>query len=247
MDENTVLEVTHLSKKFRAHKRENNLKDMTIYFKRQPKGEKYRYALKDISFSLKKGQMIGIIGKNGSGKSTTLKLLTKIIRPTSGTIEKRGRVACLIELGAGFHPDMTGKENIFLNASIFGIPEKVVKERFDKIVEFSGIEEFINERARTYSSGMNLRLGFAVAINVDADILLVDEILAVGDLAFQEKCLNRIREFKNNGGSIVYVSHNLQQVREFCDYVIWIDDGVIREEGLPDVICDKYEAYMKSE
>ena len=170
-----------------------------------------------------------------------LKLLTKILRPDKGKIETNGKIACLIELGAGFHPDMTGRENVYINASIFGIPKKTVDERYDDIVEFAGIGDFMDERIRNYSSGMYLRLAFAVAINVDADILLVDEILAVGDIQFQKKCLDRLDEFRKNGGTIVLVTHSVEQAISMCDNVMWIDQGTIRDYGDPEKVCKNYQ------
>ncbi len=242
MEDGNVIEVSHVYKTFSSHTRATTLKDILSYHER--KRGTTRTVLKDINFSVKKGEVLGIIGRNGSGKSTTLKLLTRILRPNQGTIETRGKIACLIELGAGFHPDMTGRENVYINASIFGIPKKVVDERFDQIVEFSGIGNYIDDRIRNYSSGMYLRLAFSVAISVDADILLIDEILAVGDLRFQKKCLDKLEEFKKNGGTIVLVTHSADQAKQMCDNVIWIDDGVIREYGPSKQVCDDYVKYM---
>lgn len=241
-DPNDRIEVKHVCKQFKSHSENNKLGDYLIY---RHNRRSARTVLNDISFSVKKGEVLGLIGKNGSGKSTMLKLLTKILRPNSGTIETNGTISCLIELGAGFHPDMTGRENVFINASIFGVPSKVVKERFEDILAFSEIGSHIDERVRNYSSGMYLRLAFAVAINVDADIILVDEILTVGDMRFQDKCLNKLKEFKNNGGTIVLVTHNISQAREMCDKVMWIDDGVAREYGPADEVCDHYETEMR--
>lgn len=181
-----------------------------------------RHVLNGISFNVKRGEAIGLVGKNGCGKSTTLKMLTKIIYPDSGTIEMRGRVSSLIELGAGFHPDMSGRENIYTNASIFGLTKKEIDARLDDIIAFSELEDFIDNPVRTYSSGMYMRLAFAVAINVDADILLIDEILAVGDANYQAKCFNKLREIKAEGTTIVIVSHSLGQIEQICDRSIWI-------------------------
>ena len=203
--------------------------------------------LDDVSFVVKKGEVLGIIGRNGSGKSTMLKLLTKILRPNEGTIETKGKIACLIELGAGFHPDMTGRENAYINASIFGMSKNLVDKRYNDIVEFAEIGEFMDERVRNYSSGMYLRLAFSIAINVDADILLVDEILAVGDIQFQRKCLDRLDSFRKSGGTIVLVTHNVDQAKQMCDQVIWLDDGKIREYGDADTVCGHYESTMLNE
>ena len=201
--------------------------------------------LKGISFDVKKGEAIGIIGKNGCGKSTTLKLLTRILYPNEGKIEIKGRVSSLIELGAGFHPDMTGRENIYTKESIFGITRKEVDKRLGDIIRFSELEEYIDNPVRTYSSGMYMRLAFAVAINVDADVLLIDEILAVGDAAFQKKCFEKLKEIKANGTTIVIVSHSMEQMYKICDRLIWIENGLIRDEGVPKFIGEQYLAEME--
>lgn len=198
----------------------------------------------DISFTVSKGESIGIIGKNGCGKSTLLKLLSRIIYPDKGTIKINGRVVSLIELGAGFHPDMTGKENIYINASIFGLTKKEIDSKLQDIIEFSGLNNAINNPVRTYSSGMYMRLAFSVAINVNADIILIDEILAVGDINFQKKCLNRLREIEKKGTTIVLVSHSLGQVEEFCNRALWIKDGKIQMDGKPSIVNQEYIKYM---
>ena len=203
--------------------------------------------MNDISFSVKKGEAIGLVGRNGCGKSTTLKMLTRIIYPNSGSINMNGRVSSLIELGAGFHPDMSGRENIYTNASIFGLTKKEIDARLDDIITFSELEEFIDNPVRTYSSGMYMRLAFSVAINVDADILLIDEILAVGDANFQAKCFNKLREIKNNGTTIVIVSHSLGQIEQICDRSIWIKNGQIAMEGKPKDVHLEYLNFMNQE
>ena len=243
MKSENAIEVHNLYKKFNVKAGSRKIKDFLIYRDRE---KDYRWVLKDINFEVKKGEVLGIIGRNGSGKSTLLKLLTKILRPSEGTIETKGRISCLIELGAGFHPDMTGRENTFINASIFGIDNKTVSERFQDILDFSEIGDFIDERVRNYSSGMYMRLAFSIAINVDADILLVDEILAVGDMQFQKKCLDKLKEFRDNGGTIVLVTHNNRQAREMCDRVLWIDNGTVKGLGPADFICDEYEKYISN-
>lgn len=245
MDPDNSIEVKNVYKKFNIHSGNRKLKDFVIYGRN--KDHDCRYVLKDISFNVKKGEVLGIIGRNGSGKSTMLKLLTKILRPNSGTIETEGRISCLIELGAGFHPDMTGRENTYINASIFGISNKTVDERFNDILEFSEIGEHIDERVRNYSSGMYMRLAFAIAINVDADIMLIDEILAVGDIKFQKKCLNKIDEIRKRGTTIVFVTHNIEQAKQLCDNVLWIDDGIIREYGPSNDVCEHYKKVMMDE
>lgn len=206
-----------------------------------------RRVLKGISFNVKKGEAIGLIGRNGCGKSTTLKLLTKIIYPDKGSIIIHGRVSSLLELGAGFHPDMSGRENIYLNAAIFGLTKREIDSRVQEIIHFSELEEFIDNPVRTYSSGMYMRLAFSVAINVDAEILLIDEILGVGDVSFQKKCFERLHQIKAAGTTIVIVSHSLEQIESICDRCIWIDNGVIVEEGTPVVVNARYYQQMEAE
>ena len=234
-----AIEVRDVHKFFKVYEDKGTMLRERIVNIGRNKYEK-REVLKGISFDVKKGEAVALIGKNGCGKSTTLKMLTKILRANSGTIAEQGRVSSLIELGAGFHPDLTGRENIYINASIFGIRKKEIDARLDDIISFSELEEFIDNPVRTYSSGMYMRLAFAVAINVDADILLVDEILAVGDQAFQTKCFNKLRNLKANGMTIVLVSHALGQVKQICDRAIWIENGHIRDQGPAREICDDY-------
>ena len=243
MKPENAIEVHNITKKFKVYlDKGRTLKERTLFSGRR----KYenREVLKGISFEVKKGEAIGLIGHNGCGKSTTLKMLTKIIYPDSGSIEMNGRVSSLIELGAGFHPDMSGRENIYINASIFGLTKKEIEDRIDDIIEFSELEDFIDNPVRTYSSGMYMRLAFAVAINVDADILLIDEILAVGDVAFQAKCFNRLRQIKSEGTTIVIVSHSLNQIEQICERSIWIHDGLIRMEGSPYDVHPQYMSFM---
>jgi len=239
MDPENAIEVKNVSKKFHIRRKATTLKDLLSYRDKREKSPS-KQVLDDISFSVKKGEALGIIGKNGSGKSTTLKLLSKILRPESGTIEIDGKVACLIELGAGFHPDMTGRENIYINASIFGLDTKSVNRKIDEIIEFSGISEYIDQRVRNYSSGMYMRLAFSIATSVEADVLLIDEILAVGDIEFQKKCFDRLMQFKKNGGTIILVTQSPDQAKGFCDRVMWIDNGHIREYGEAEKVCDDY-------
>ena len=238
-----VIEVKNVWKKFKIyHDKPHTLKDKVLFWNRN----KYevRWVLEDISFNVKKGESIGIIGKNGSGKSTLLKLLTKIIYPNKGSINMKGRVAGLLELGAGFHPDLSGRDNIYINASIFGLSKKEIDKAFQTIVDFAELQDFIDNPVRTYSSGMYMRLAFAVAINIHADILLIDEILAVGDISFQEKCLNKLKEIKESGVTIVIVSHSLEQIERFCDKSIWIHSGQIAALGKCKVVHKKYEEFM---
>ena len=244
MNNDVVIKVDNVKKYFKVYPdKGKTLKDKVLFHKRN-RFEK-REVLKGISFEVKRGEAIGLIGKNGCGKSTTLKLLTRILRPNEGTITIDGRVSSLIELGAGFHPDLTGRENIYINASIFGITAKEVDERLDDIIRFSELEEYIDNPVRTYSSGMYMRLAFSVAINVDADILLIDEILAVGDMNFQEKCFQKLQEIKRNGTTIVIVSHAQGQIEKICDRCIWIEEGVIRDEGTTKLIGKEYRLAME--
>lgn len=243
MKEENAIEVRDLTKMFKVYMDKGSQLKEKMLFRKRNRYEQ-RWVLNGISFDVKRGEAIGLIGHNGCGKSTTLKLLSKIIYPDSGTIEMRGRVSSLIELGAGFHPDMSGRENIYTNAAIFGLSKKEIDERLEDIIEFSELEEFIDNPVRTYSSGMYMRLAFSVAINVDADILLIDEILAVGDAAFQAKCFNKLREIKANGTTIVIVSHAMNQIEQICDRSIWIHKGLIREDGKPRVVDPHYMEYM---
>jgi ABC-2 type transport system ATP-binding protein len=246
MDKDNAIEVRNISKSFKVYyDKGNELKEKMLFWKRN-KYEK-RVVLDDISFSVKKGEAVGLVGKNGCGKSTTLKLLTKIIYPDKGTIEMSGRVSSLLELGAGFHPDMSGRENIYTNASIFGLTKKEIDARLNDIIEFSELGTFIDNPVRTYSSGMYMRLAFSVAINVDADILLIDEILAVGDANFQAKCFNKLREIKAQGTTIVIVSHALEQIEEICERSIWVRDGHIQQIGEPKEIHKAYLTAMEEE
>ncbi len=205
---------------------------------RRPKRD--LWALRDLSFDVYPGQSLGIIGRNGSGKSTVLKLVARILRPTSGQLAVRGRVSALLELGAGFHPDLTGRENIALNASVLGLTQEDVERNFDAIVEFSELGEFIDMPVKHYSSGMYMRLGFSVAIHVEPDILIVDEILAVGDQAFQTKCIDRIYEMQRNGVTIILISHNLSVVRRMCSNLIWLENGEMRASGPTEEVANLY-------
>lgn len=199
-----------------------------------------RVVLRDIDLKIKSGESVALIGTNGSGKSTLLKLMTKIIYPSKGKIITNGKLTSLLELGAGFHPDFTGRENIYFNASIFGLTRKEIDARLDEIIAFSELEDFIDNPVRTYSSGMYMRLAFSVAINVDADILLIDEILAVGDQHFQDKCFAKLEELKNSDKTIVIVSHSLDAVKKLCNRAVWIYQGDIRMDGNPDDVIEEY-------
>lgn len=243
MNSENAIEVKDLTKKFKVYFDKGSQLKEKILFRSRNRYEE-RWVLNGVSFSVKKGEAIGLIGHNGCGKSTTLKLLSRIIYPDGGSIEMKGRVSSLIELGAGFHPDMSGRENIYTNAAIFGLTKKEIDQRYDDIVAFSELEKFIDNPVRTYSSGMYMRLAFSVAINVNADILLIDEILAVGDSNFQAKCFNKLREIKAEGTTIVIVSHSLGQIEQICDRSIWLQDGLIAAEGAPRDIHPQYLDFM---
>jgi ABC-2 type transport system ATP-binding protein len=238
-----VIKVNDVHKKFRLYSDKGaSLKERLLFRRRYEYQE--RWALRGITFEVGSGEAVGIVGENGCGKSTLLKMMTKIMYPDRGNIEIEGRVSSLIELGAGFHPDMSGRENIYINASIFGLSHAEIERRIKDIIDFSEIEEFIDNPVRTYSSGMYMRLAFSVAINVDADVLLIDEILGVGDASFQAKCFGKLREIKANGTTIVIVSHSLGQIEQICDRSIWIDDGLIRMEAAPRDVHPHYLDYM---
>lgn len=241
----TVIQVEHVSKHFRVFfDRGGTLKERLLF--RERSRHEDRTVLNDISFSVKRGEAIGLIGQNGCGKSTTLKLLSRILYPDQGSITMKGRVSALIELGAGFHPDLSGRENIYNNAAIFGLTKKEIDARLQTIIDFSELGVYIDNPVRTYSSGMYMRLAFSVAINVDADILLIDEILAVGDASFQAKCFNKLQEIKASGTTIVIVSHSLSQIEQICERSYWIDNGVIRMEGRPRDVHPHYLEYMSN-
>lgn len=200
------------------------------------------WALKNVSFEVERGEVVGIIGHNGAGKSTLLKVISGILKPTGGSLEVHGNVVPMLELGSGFDHDLTGRENIFLNGSILGYSEKYLKEKYEQIVEFSELGKFIDVPIRNYSSGMLMRLAFSIATVVQPEILIVDEILAVGDAAFQEKSKTRMLELMGGGTTVLFVSHSLEQIREMCDRVIWLEHGQIKVIGATKEICDAYEA-----
>lgn len=216
----------------------NSIKEKLLFWNRNSKEK--REVLKNINLTIKKGEAVALIGVNGSGKSTLLKLMTKIIYPNKGKVETYGKLTSLLELGAGFHPDFSGRENIYFNASIFGLTKKEIDKRLEQIIEFSELEKFIDNPVRTYSSGMFMRLAFAVAINVDAEIFLVDEILSVGDQHFQEKCLNKLKELRNEGKTMVFVTHSLDSVRELCNRAVWLHNGEIKIDGKPEEVIEEY-------
>ena len=239
-DNEIAIKVDHVYKSFNIYyDRANTLKERMLFFARNKRREK-REVLKDINLEIKKGETVALIGVNGSGKSTLLKLMTQIIFPNKGTIETKGKLTSLLELGAGFHPDFSGRENIYFNSSIFGLTKKEIDARLDQIIEFSELKDFIDNPVRTYSSGMYMRLAFSVAINVDADILLIDEILSVGDQHFQEKCFNKMRELKKEGKTMVFVTHSMESVKNLCDRAVWLYDGRVRMDGNTDEVVKEY-------
>ena len=234
-----AIEVKNMTKKFKVYyDKPNTLKEKLVFWKNNKAD--VRTVLKDINVNIKKGETVALIGTNGSGKSTLLKLMTKIIYPTSGTVKTNGKLTSLLELGAGFHEDFTGRENIYFNASIFGLSKKEIDAKIDEIIEFSELGDFIDNPVRTYSSGMYMRLAFSVAINVEAEILLIDEILAVGDQHFQDKCFAKLDELKNSSKTIVIVSHSLDSIKKLCDRAIWIKDGQVELDGKTNEVIDEY-------
>jgi ABC-2 type transport system ATP-binding protein len=228
-----AIEVRGVSKRFRLNtERHSSLKERVVRAGRRRAPEEF-WALRDVEFDVQEGHTVGLLGHNGSGKSTLLKCTGGILQPTVGEIRTRGRLASLLELGAGFHPDLTGRENVYLNASILGMSRRDIESRFDDIVGFAELERFIDQQVKHYSSGMYVRLGFSVATNVDPDLLLVDEVLAVGDEAFQRKCLDRIKTFQKEGRTIVFVTHGADLVRQLCDRAVVLDGGEMVVEGPP--------------
>ena len=234
-----AIEVRNMSKYFKVeYDKANTLKDKLLHWNRH--NVERHQVLNNINLNIRKGETVALIGTNGSCKSTLLKLMTKIIFPNTGEITTNGKLTSLLELGAGFHQDFTGRENIYFNASIFGLTRKDIEARIDDIIEFSELGTFIDNPVRTYSSGMYMRLAFSVAINVDADILLIDEILAVGDQHFQDKCYKKLEELKNSGKTIVIVTHSLDVVKKLCHRAIWIYKGEVRLDGDPVYVIDEY-------
>jgi len=236
-----AISVESLWKQFRLYHDKNQYLKTAILQRGRSRYEEF-WALKDVSFEVPQGSTFGIIGSNGSGKSTMLKCLTGILTPDRGQVKIDGRIAALLELGAGFHPDLSGRENIFLNGAILGMTSKEILRKMDEIIDFAGLEHFIDTPVKNYSSGMAVRLGFAVAINVDPEILIIDEVLAVGDTAFQQKCMEKIEEFRSDGRTIIFVSHGLGQVAQICDSVAWIEKGILKEVGDAQTVVANYNA-----
>ena len=234
-----AIKIENMTKTFKLfYDKPNTLKERLVFWNKK-KVDK-RTVLDNINLEIKKGDTVALIGTNGSGKSTLLKLMTKIIYPTSGKITVNGKLTSLLELGAGFHPDFTGRENIYFNASIFGLTAAEIDKRIDTIIEFSELGDYIDSPVRTYSSGMYMRLAFSIAINVDAEILLIDEILAVGDQHFQYKCYTKLEQLKKEKKTIVIVSHSLPSVKKLCDRSVWIYNGKIKMDGETSKVIDEY-------
>lgn len=249
---NSEIWVEKLSKKYEIGRADLKLREhlnslMRFDFARKKASEeKTVWALRDVSLSIRDGEAVGIIGRNGAGKSTLLKILSKITYPTSGAVKVKGRVASLLEVGTGFHEELTGRENVYLNGSILGMSKTEVKQKFDTIVEYSGVERFIDTPIKRYSSGMRLRLGFAVAAHLDPDILIIDEVLSVGDAAFQRKCLDTIEGLRAKSRMILYVSHNLASVENLCKRTIWIDHGGVRMDGATPTVIREYMGSVRA-
>jgi lipopolysaccharide transport system ATP-binding protein len=238
----TAVRVDHVSKKFRLYHERNQSIKSAIMRGRTSVHEDF-WALDDVTFDVPVGSTFGLIGSNGSGKSTLLKCLANIYYPNKGAIEHFGSLAAMLEVGSGFHTELSGRENIFLNGSILGMSRKSIASKFDEIVDFSGVEQFIDQPVKNYSSGMYVRLGFSIAINVDPDILVVDEVLAVGDAEFQEKCFQKFRDFKNAGKTVILVSHDMETVRTMCDHAAWLSNGKLVMAGPAD---QSIKAYLDS-
>jgi len=234
-----VVVVENVSKKYRLYRERNNSLKIAIMRGGRAKVDMF-WALQDVSFEVYEGSTTGLIGENGSGKSTMLKCLARILRPDTGSVSVTGKMSALLELGAGFHPELSGRENVFLNGAILGLKQKELAAKFDDIVDFAGIGQYIDEPVKNYSSGMYVRLGFSVAINVEPDILLVDEVLAVGDEAFQRKCLERFADLKNSGKTVIIVSHSMGSVINMCDHVIWFKKGRKMADGDPRQVVEAY-------
>lgn len=242
-ERDAVIEIEGLWKRFRIfHERHQTLKDTILSF-RKARFEEF-WAIKDINIAAKRGETLGIIGRNGSGKSTLLKLIARILTPTRGNVRTDGKIASLLELGAGFQPDLTGRENIFLNGSILGLTNREIAKKFNEIVDFAELDRFIDTPVRNYSSGMYVRLGFSVAVHLDPDILLVDEVLTVGDEAFQRKCRDKIKDFKDQGKTILYVTHDVNTAAQVCDWVVMLEEGEIVHQGKPKQVIKHYHEAM---
>lgn len=242
MEKDVVIEVTNVAKDFHLPRdKSNSIKTKIVkIFNKKDTGADTQHALKDISFKVKKGEFFGIVGRNGSGKSTLLKIISQIYKPTKGSVKVNGRLVPFIELGVGFNPELTGRENVFLNGALLGFTRKEIEAQYSDIVEFAELEDFMDQKLKNYSSGMQVRLAFSVAIRADSDILILDEVLAVGDEAFQRKCNDYFFKAKRQGKTVVLVTHSMESVRQFCDRAVLIEDGLIKEEGNPDKVASQY-------
>ncbi|MEZ5402700.1 MAG: ABC transporter ATP-binding protein [Bryobacteraceae bacterium] len=242
-----LIRVTNVCKWFRRHTGPKLVRDhLRDLFRGTPPEHRF-YALKNVSFSVREGESLAIVGRNGAGKSTLLSLVAGLCDPDSGSVETKGTVAALMEMGAGFHYDLTGAENVRLNASILGLSQKRTEELLPSIIEFSGIADFIDEPVRTYSSGMVMRLGFAVAAHVESDVMILDEVIAVGDLQFAERCLDRIRQLRTAGKTLLFVSHSADLVSQFCDRAIWLDHGEVVMDGKATSVLGSYAGQITPE
>jgi lipopolysaccharide transport system ATP-binding protein len=241
-DKKLLVELRDVSKRFRLHREVPGSFQETLIrlLKRDGSGRQYYWPVQNVSFSVRQGDSLALIGPNGAGKSTILKLITGILEPTTGDIAVNARISSLLELGAGFHPDLTGRENIFLNGSILGLSRRQMAQRIDSIVDFAELGDYIDVPVKHYSSGMYVRLGFAVAMHTEPELLLVDEVLAVGDAAFQHKCMDQIQKFRENGGTLLLVSHDLQVIQSLCQHVIWLEQGCIQAAGNPTDVVMTY-------
>jgi ABC-type polysaccharide/polyol phosphate transport system ATPase subunit len=241
-----AIELRQVSKRYILHKQKPFMASEIFnrWILRKDRREQF-WALQNITFSIRPGEAVAFIGHNGAGKSTLLGVIAGTIQPTGGTVERNGRIGALLELGAGFHPDLTGRENIYLNASLLGLTRRMVEDRFDQILAFSELEEFIDVPLRNYSSGMQMRLGFSVAIHIDPEILILDEVFAVGDASFQEKCIARIRDLRKAQKTLLFVTHTHNYVSEFCNRAIWLDHGRIMADGHPADVLTAHQAYFR--
>jgi ABC-type polysaccharide/polyol phosphate transport system ATPase subunit len=239
MNSQVVIEVNNVSKRYKLYKSKKHRAIEALL----PHINKYHtdfYSLKDFNLTVKQGEIIGIIGKNGSGKSTLMKLIAGVTQPTSGTIHVKGNIVPLLELGSGFHPEFTGYENIYFYTAVLGYPKEMIKEKIDEIIAFAEVGEFIDQPVKNYSSGMKSRLAFAVSVNIDPDILILDEVLSVGDAAFKAKSFEKIREFFTNGKTILFVSHSMDSVKKLCNRAILLHNGQLMMDGDPKAVVDKY-------
>ena len=241
-----MIEIKNLTMEYRIQ-RENikSIKEYIVNLLKRKVNYSYFKAVNDVSFTIKKGEVCGIIGKNGAGKSTLLKIISGVIPPTSGTIKINGKIAPLLELGAGFDTDLTARENIYLNGAVLGYSKKFLDEKYDEIVEFSELKNFMDQQVRTFSTGMMMRLAFSIATLVEPEILIVDEILSVGDAHFSNKSINKMKNMMSGGTTVLMVSHSLTQIKELCNRVIWIEKGKIKMDGNPLDVCEQYENELK--